>query len=311
MRRRLCRRSEKPQIARHRRAGVADPANLEHRGACGCEKDTGDGAGILVQTPHDFLAKACDRAGFRLPKPGDYAAGCVFLPTDGGGTPARAGDCSSGSCARKGRPSSAGATCPSSRPRSARPAARRCRWSGRSSSAAADRPSLLADEGSGRGGALAFERKLYVIRRRVENAVRESGRSAERHVLHPFALLQDADLQGDAQRRPAGAVLPRPGRPGPRHRPGPGPLALQHQHLPQLGAAHPYRYIAHNGEINTLRGNVNWMTRPRKPVPLRAVRRRREEAAADHRPGRQRLRPCSTTPWSCSSCPAGRCRTRS
>ncbi len=56
--------------------------NLEHRGACGCEKDTGDGAGILVQTPHDFLAKVCERAGFRLPKPGDYAVGCVFLPTE-------------------------------------------------------------------------------------------------------------------------------------------------------------------------------------------------------------------------------------
>src|SRR5207244_1299055 len=55
--------------------------NLEHRGACGCETNTGDGAGILLQTPHRFLAREADRLGFRLPAPGEYAAGLVFLPT--------------------------------------------------------------------------------------------------------------------------------------------------------------------------------------------------------------------------------------
>src|SRR5205085_3364727 len=56
--------------------------NLEHRGACGCEKNTGDGAGILLQTPHRFFLRECERLGIRLPAPGDYAAGCVFLPMD-------------------------------------------------------------------------------------------------------------------------------------------------------------------------------------------------------------------------------------
>src|SRR5262249_17009074 len=56
--------------------------NLEHRGACGCEKNTGDGAGILLQTPHEFLANEAERLGVRLPAPGEYAAGLVFLPTD-------------------------------------------------------------------------------------------------------------------------------------------------------------------------------------------------------------------------------------
>ncbi len=55
------------------------------------------------------------------------------------------------------------------------------------------------------------------------------------------------------------AILPRPARPGPGIGAGAGPLALQHQHVPDAGRAHPYRYIAHNGEINTLRGNINWM----------------------------------------------------
>src|SRR6059058_4779090 len=54
--------------------------NLEHRGACGAEKNTGDGAGILMQTPHRFLQKECDALGIRLPEQGAYGAGMVYLP---------------------------------------------------------------------------------------------------------------------------------------------------------------------------------------------------------------------------------------
>src|ERR1043166_2217179 len=56
--------------------------NLEHRGACGCEVNTGDGAGILLQTPHAFLQKVCEPSRIRLPAQGDYGVGTVFLPTD-------------------------------------------------------------------------------------------------------------------------------------------------------------------------------------------------------------------------------------
>jgi len=56
--------------------------HLEHRGACGCEKNTGDGAGILLQTPDAFFRQECDRLGIRLPALGDYGAGLVFLPRD-------------------------------------------------------------------------------------------------------------------------------------------------------------------------------------------------------------------------------------
>src|SRR3989304_5423368 len=56
--------------------------NLLHRGACGCEVNTGDGAGILIQMPHAFLSRETERAGFRLPQPGHYGAGLVFLPPD-------------------------------------------------------------------------------------------------------------------------------------------------------------------------------------------------------------------------------------
>src|SRR5256712_12506378 len=58
--------------------------NLDHRGACGCEENTGDGAGILIQIPHRFLARECDALGIELPGAGSYGAGMVFLPTDAG-----------------------------------------------------------------------------------------------------------------------------------------------------------------------------------------------------------------------------------
>ena len=56
--------------------------NLDHRGACGCEANTGDGAGILIQTPHEFLAAAAAQLGFQLPAVGQYAVGMLFLPQD-------------------------------------------------------------------------------------------------------------------------------------------------------------------------------------------------------------------------------------
>ena len=60
--------------------GIQILLNLEHRGACGCEKNTGDGAGILIQMPDKFFRKECDKLGIRLPSYGAYAVGMVFLP---------------------------------------------------------------------------------------------------------------------------------------------------------------------------------------------------------------------------------------
>src|SRR5438093_7854998 len=56
--------------------------NLEHRGACGCEANTGDGAGILLQTPHAFLKEACAQVKIPLPSPREYGVGMVYLPPD-------------------------------------------------------------------------------------------------------------------------------------------------------------------------------------------------------------------------------------
>jgi len=63
--------------------GIQVLLNLEHRGACGSESNTGDGAGILLQIPHEFFARECENRRFKLPRVGDYAVGMVFLPRDG------------------------------------------------------------------------------------------------------------------------------------------------------------------------------------------------------------------------------------
>ena len=60
--------------------GIEVLKHLEHRGACGCDPETGDGAGVLIQIPHEFFAKECAKLGMELPAPGGYAVGMVFLP---------------------------------------------------------------------------------------------------------------------------------------------------------------------------------------------------------------------------------------
>ncbi len=62
--------------------GVQILINLTHRGACGCDPQTGDGAGILIQIPHKFFQRECSALGFELPRPGEYGVGMAFLPVD-------------------------------------------------------------------------------------------------------------------------------------------------------------------------------------------------------------------------------------
>src|SRR4051794_9150081 len=62
--------------------GIQVLVNLAHRGACGCDPETGDGAGVLIQIPHKYLARECAKLGFTLPAPGEYGVGMVFLPVE-------------------------------------------------------------------------------------------------------------------------------------------------------------------------------------------------------------------------------------
>jgi len=135
--------------------------NLRHRGACGCEANTGDGAGILLQLPHNFLTKACTKEGFKLPSFKEYGVGMVYLPPDTSQRKAcenifetivkEEGQTVLGWRTVPTHNESLGPTA-----KSGEPVVRQI-FIGRSSK--------LQDD-------LAFERKLYVIRKRAENAIR-------------------------------------------------------------------------------------------------------------------------------------------
>lgn len=226
--------------------GLTILLNLDHRGACGCEPNTGDGAGILMQVPHKFLQKVASAENITLPDLGQYGVGNIYSSPD----------------------------------RSAREEGRRIfeqitlaegltvlGWrdiptdnSSLGDTAKASEPFMqqvfiarskeLTDD-------LDFERKLFVIRKLTHTAIRTtkidtfwyiSSLSARtlvyKGMLMPVQVgdyypeLHDADMESA--------------------------LALVHSRFstntfPSWERSHPYRYIAHNGEINTMRGNINWM----------------------------------------------------
>src|SRR5689334_14418823 len=242
--------------------GLQILVNLLHRGACGCEANTGDGAGILVQLPDRFLRKATAPLGFVLPAEGEYGAGLVFLPQrdDERGqlkalierTVVANGHAVLGWRTVPGDDSSLGASARAAKPVIEQVFIGDCRRS-----ASVERsPERLALLDPARA---AFERALYVIRKQVEHAADRlsladrggfyivslsantliyKGMLTADQIAPAFPDLTDADMESA--------------------------LALVHQRFstntfPSWPLAHPYRYVAHNGEINTLRGNINWM----------------------------------------------------
>src|SRR5947207_5220993 len=138
--------------------------NLNHRGACGCEKNTGDGAGILLQMPHGFLKEVCRDAKIPLPSPGEYGVGMVFLPQERSEQAAceklfasivkEEGQKLLGWRTVPTDNSSLGETAKASEPLIRQVFIGRSSW--------------INDD-------MAFERKLYVIRKRAEKAIRYSG----------------------------------------------------------------------------------------------------------------------------------------
>ena len=223
--------------------------NLDHRGACGCEANTGDGAGILIQTPHGFLKEATKDAGFALPSPGQYGVGMVFLPQDA----SQRTECEKQfSCiiVEEGQRVLGWRTVPTSNislgatARASEPFMRQV---------FIGRDARLTDD-------LAFERKLYIIRKRAENAIRYSGKVKGGEYFYLASLSYKTVVY-------KGMLMPEqvaPYYPDLVHPAMDSALALIHSRFstntfPSWNRAHPYRYLAHNGEINTLRGNINWM----------------------------------------------------
>ena len=226
--------------------------NLLHRGACGCETNTGDGAGMLLQLPHRFFQKEARDLGIDLPAPGEYGVGMVFMPRDGVQR-AQVEDLFAHIVAEEGQRVLGWRTVPSDDSALGRTAR---------SGEPAFRQILI-----GRGESLAghadaqarFERKLFVIRKRVVRAV-ERLTLSERHLFYIASLSSNTIIyKGMLIADQVEGMFPDLSDPDVE-----SALALVHQRFstntfPSWPLAHPYRYAAHNGEINTLRGNINWM----------------------------------------------------
>jgi len=217
-------------------------ANLEHRGATGYDPDTGDGAGILLQVPHAFLSE--EVAG--LPEAGAYGVGMVFLPQD----PACRARCErtlEACLTAEGLEVLAWRdvpVCPEAvgeLGRSTLPVIRQ----------------VFA--GCGRVARNHLDRQLFIARKVAENAVRRDGLAGDGTFYLPSCSSRTLVYKGLMRSFRVADFYPE--LRDPRVASG---LALVHQRystntFPSWALAQPFRFISHNGEINTLRGNLNWM----------------------------------------------------
>ncbi len=224
--------------------------NLTHRGAVGADPLMGDGAGIMTQIPHRFFAAEAERLGFALPEPGHYAVGFLFLPQD---AEIRAGmeNLVAEVVAEEGQVLLGWRDVPVD------------------NASLSKAPDIAATEpvhrqvfiarGRGIEDEEAFERRLYIIRKVISNRIYAaySGLNNDFYVVSLSArtvVYKGMFLAYQLKAYYLDLSDPR----------FESALALVHQRFstntfPSWRLAHPYRMVAHNGEINTVRGNVNWM----------------------------------------------------
>ena len=228
--------------------GLQILANLDHRGAVGADPALGDGCGVLTQIPHGFFAPECAKLGFSLPEPGFYAIGQFFMPRHAAAR-RQVREIVEEAVAAEGQTVLGWRDVPvdnsdlGARVKVVEPVMQQI-FIGRVAN--------LASESD-------FERRLYIIRKVVSNRVYAIG-GPEVAEYYPVSLSARTIVY-------KGMVLVRQLAPyyrdllDARYETA---LALVHQRFatntfPSWRLAHPYRMVAHNGEINTLRGNVNWM----------------------------------------------------
>ncbi len=228
--------------------GLTVLMNLDHRGARGAEPNTGDGAGILIQIPHEFMKKVCSDLGIIIPNPGEYAVGMIFLPQNS----AFREQCEkifAEIVAKEGQTLLGWRTVPTC-DASLGNSAKSCQPFMRQ--VIIGRNPQIQDE-------LAFERKLYLIRKQAEKAIRYSGITG--YDSFYVASLSARTIVYKGMLIPEQVIEYYPDLSNPMME---SALALVHSRFstntfPSWERAHPNRFIIHNGEINTLRGNVNWM----------------------------------------------------
>jgi glutamate synthase (NADPH) large chain len=222
--------------------------NLEHRGAVGADPRAGDGAGILVQTPHKFFAKKAVELGFKLPAPGHYAVGALFLPHDEAWR-RDIMDTYAAVAAREGMKILGWRDVPtdnSTLGESVKPTEpfHKQVFLARS-------PKVKSED--------EFERRLYILRKTISSTLYGKRERRTSHYYPVSISCRTLIYKGMFLADQLGTYYPDLRDPD-----FASALALVHQRFstntfPTWSLAHPYRMIAHNGEINTLRGNNNWM----------------------------------------------------
>ncbi len=229
--------------------GLTALEHLNHRGASGSEPNTGDGAGILIQLPHEFFRRECAALGIRLPEAGHYGAGLFFGSKDPRAT-AQATAVFTAIVEEEGQHLLGWRDVPTNNAEVG-------------ISARAVEPSMqhvFVGRGSGVVDDDAFERTLYVIRKRFEKAVDRYGLRDQEYFYFPSLSCRTLVYKGMLT-----AMQLRSYFPDLSDRHLISALAMFHSRFstntfPSWELAHPYRMISHNGEINTKRGNINWMT---------------------------------------------------
>lgn len=221
--------------------------NMEHRGACGCDPDSGDGAGILIQLPHELLMEECSNLEMSLPEPGEYGVGMIFFPKDSVLKKA-CRNVIANAIEKLGlhslgyRKLVVDSTVIGETARQAEPDCEQIFVS---------RPHNITNTDD-------FERKLYVLRRYINKTVTETILGAGEHFYFTSFSCKTIVYKGQVttyQLRKYFSDLA-----DPRIASG---FAMIHSRFstntfPSWKLAQPFRLIAHNGEINTLTGNLNW-----------------------------------------------------
>ena len=228
--------------------GIQILINLTHRGACGCDPETGDGAGVLIQIPHEFFVRETKAIGITLPPRGEYGVGMVFLPVERHQRLQTEGiierivrEEGLTVLGWRDTPITDGSTI-GRVARSSQPYVEQI-FIGHA-------PGMTTDH---------LERKLYIVRKRVETEVTESEMPdasmfcipslSARTIVYKGLLLAPQIAKFYIELSDPEVV---------------SALCLVHQRFstntfPTWHLAHPFHYVAHNGEINTVKGNINWM----------------------------------------------------
>ncbi|MFH0764335.1 MAG: glutamate synthase large subunit [Candidatus Omnitrophota bacterium] len=231
------------------RKGIEVLERLSHRGAVGADPDTGDGAGILIQIPHKFLLNDCRKKGFLLPEAGSYGTGLVFLPTND-----KDREFCTGIFKRIAEEEGCVFLGWRDIPVDSSVIGKLARDTQPFMSQVFIKSPIAPDD------QLAFERKLYLIRKQIEGTIKASSveqksffyiTNLSSRTLSYKGLLKPSQLSGfflDLQDKSIESSL-----------------GLVHSRystntFPTWDLAQPFRFLAHNGEINTLRGNINWVS---------------------------------------------------